>query len=59
MENWIARIIQIFSKSDDLEKMMDSNEIEFESILEAASKILRKFKIIDRNLRNVQGPMQS
>jgi len=43
--------IQIFSNSDDLEKTMDSNEIEFENLLKDALKILRIFKIIGRNLR--------
>lgn len=33
--------IQIFSNSDDLEKTMDSNEIEFENLLKDALKILR------------------
>lgn len=47
----MARIKQIFSKSNDMEKMMDSNEVEFGNLLKDALKILRKFKIIGRNFR--------
>lgn len=47
----MARIIQIFSKSNDMEKMMDSNEVEFRNLLKDALKISRKFKIIGRNFQ--------